>query len=394
MVSTVMTDNFLAALIVLTALAWTRFYRRRSWGSCLLFAALAAASALTKGTALGLAFLPVIYLALRRDLGFLFNPKTLVAGILIAIPVLPWYAATYKMAADGFIYSWGLSYTRLAVPYFARALVHELGLPVVAAYAYGLYLCATRPEPEGKLDVASFAAISLSMIVFPMLAPADLTSRYIIPAIPSLAVVAVWALYQLVERVLSQKAPGQRLRPVMVGAVVLVSVAMAFGPPHLEPFHTERLASHILDARKANPLVLVSGDAVVEGAVIATFAQTDFAMKYYVVRGTQVLGSGNFVGTEYNERFPSDADMAKWIKDNKIGWIIVDDSQLSKSVPSNARLLSVIKSGALGSTMESSVQHRHWLGGTLLLYRLPDADAVPERSLDVFTSLKPSHGGF
>ena len=228
MLDLVMADMLLALFVTLTALAWSRFYTHRSWRWALLFAASAAAAILTKGTGFGLALLPIFYLALKGDLTFLFDRKLLAAGALVAVLTLPWYALTYKMAADGFVYAWGWSYTKLAVPFFLRGLAASLGVPCLLAFVIGLYFnrrqrtrLATHP------DIATLIATVLAMLAFAMLAPADLDRRYLIPILPGIAIVAVWGMSQGLAALTKRQAIA---RPVVI-AVLALSIALVFSMP-------------------------------------------------------------------------------------------------------------------------------------------------------------------
>ena len=48
------------------------------------------------------------------------------AAAVILLLTVPWYAATYRMAASGWNYSWG-SFTLIAVPYFVLGLAGQFG---------------------------------------------------------------------------------------------------------------------------------------------------------------------------------------------------------------------------------------------------------------------------
>jgi Dolichyl-phosphate-mannose-protein mannosyltransferase len=391
LVSTVMADNFLAVLVTLTALGWSAFYYKRTWSSALVFALLAAASILTKGTGFGLALMPVIYLGIKRDLWFLFDKKAIFAAVVVAILTIPWYLATYRLAATGFIYPWGWAYTRLAIPFFVKALPDSVGILIVACYIVGLYFSiATDDAGKEPLDIDVFVAASLSMLIIPMIAPADLLERYLIPALPSAAVVAAWGLQRLISVVPRSQIKRPLVRSSLWGAIVLLSLASVFHKPHLEPYHSGRIASYILDAHEANPLVLVSGAASVEGAVIAAFAERDHSWSHYVVRGTAVLASGNFSGTTYAERFDTPEAMAKWIRNNQIGWIVVQDPIAADAFPHDQILKAALDADLLGARLVQSVPNNRGGGSELRVYALPAAGISPSRSDPVFSELKPS----
>jgi hypothetical protein len=392
LIGTVMVDNFLAVLVTLTALGWARFYRTRTWLGALLFALPAAAAILTKGTAFGLALLPIIHLSLKKDLRFLCNRRTIFSAIVVGLLTIPWYVATYRLAAAGFVYSWGWHYTRMAAPFFLRGLVDSLGIPIAACYVAGLCFAVAGSKGDEPFDIAAFVAASLSMLIMPMITPVDLAERYLIPALPSAAIVATWGLCKSLDRVLPAAAgypASRRLTGSALGAAVfLLSAASVFQKPHLEPYHSGRIAAYILAANKPNPLVLVSGSADVEGALIASFAERDRSWSHYVVRGSAVLARSNFIGGDYAERFKSPGAMAQWIKDNEIGWIVVQAPK--NAFPHNRTLRVALASNLLDARLVASVPNRRNGGSNLLLYALPAADKKPAPADTVFSLLRPS----
>jgi hypothetical protein len=393
LVSTVMADNLLAVLVTLTALGWARFYRVRTWPSALLFALPASAAILTKGTGFGLALLPLIYLLLRKNFRFLFSKAAIFSVIVVGLLVIPWYLLTYRLAAAGFVYSWGWDYTQLAVPFFLRAVVDSLGVPIIACYVAGLGFALFGDTDDAPFDVSAFVAASLAMLAMPMIAPADLAQRYIIAALPSAAIVAAWGLRRLVDRFLPSSAVfGSRRRlagSALGAAVFLLSAASVFHKPHLEPYHTGRIVAAILGAHKPNPLVLVSGSTTFEGAVIATFAERDRSWSHYVVRGTAVLARGNFMGTNYTERFATPVAMAKWIRENQIGWIVIQGPR--NPFPHNRVLKAALAANLLDAHLVAVVPNRRDHGSELRLYALPAVDTAPRPSDEIFAELKPSH---
>jgi Dolichyl-phosphate-mannose-protein mannosyltransferase len=388
LIGTDMADNFLAVLVTLAALSWGRFYKLRTWPSAILFSSFAAAAILTKGTALGLALVPIIHLAFKRDLMFLFNRKTLVSALIVAVPVIPWYLFTYKLAAAGFVYSWGLGYTTIAGPFFLRAVIGSVGVPLAALYVGALYLSAVERECKDGIDIHAFVAASLSMIIFPMFAPADLTERYVIPAVPSVVVVALWGLGRLMN---AAPIPNTKrfVSPILCAAVVTVSAASIYKAPHVEPFHSDQIAAYVLRAKERNPMVLVSGSTALEGAVVASFAEKDRFVTHYIVRGLEVLSSGNFMGSKYDERFKSSASMAEWIKKNEIGWIIVTRSGSPNEFAHTRILREALQSSLLQASLAFSVHNSR--GEDLDLYALPAVNTLPSPTDDIFSELKPSH---
>jgi 4-amino-4-deoxy-L-arabinose transferase-like glycosyltransferase len=393
MLNMAMADNLLAVTVVLTAICWSRFYHGKNWRWGILFAGAAAAAILTKGTAFGLAFMPLIYLAIKRDFKFLLNVKTIAAGCLVGVLTLPWYVLTYKMAADGWVYTWGIAYSKLAIPFFAGALVTCIGVPGVLAYMAGIGLYAGRKQTNDQtvqqLDIAAFVAASLAMILFAMVAPADLDPRYLIAALPCIAVVTVWGAAQCIGMILRRPPPAL---PVSAGvaALMLVSLLLVFQPPATRSFHTAQLVDKIVAAHELNPFILVSGNVFAEGAFIASFAERDPAKRYYVVRAQKALASTNWMASSYTLKFTTPSEMAQWIKDNAIGWIAIDTDAAHPEFPHNALLKNVLDNGLLSARLVDTVTHG---SGMMQLYALPAVSATPAMSDSLRAALAPGHLG-
>lgn len=393
MLNMAMADNLLAVTVVLTAMCWSRFYHGKDWRWGVLFAVAAATAILTKGTAFGLAFMPLIYLAIKRDFKFLLNVKTIVAGSLVGVLTLPWYALTYKMAADGWVYAWGISYSQLAIPFFAGALVTCIGIPCVLAYMAGIAVCAWRTPTNGltapQPDIAAFVAASLAMILFAMVAPADLDPRYLIAALPCIAVVTVWGAAQCVGMIL-RLSPSSVPVAAGVAALMLASLLLVFQPPTTRAFHTAQLVEKILAAQEKNPLILVSGNVFAEGAFIASFAERDPGKHYYVVRAQKALASTNWMASSYALKFTTASEMAQWIKDNAIGWIVIDTDTSHPEFPHNVLLKNALDNGLLSARLVDNVTHD---SGAMQLYALPAVSAIPVMSESLRAALAPGHLG-
>lgn len=393
MLNMAMADNLLAVTVVLTAICWSRFYHAKDWRWGVLFALTAAAAILTKGTAFGLAFMPLIYLALKRDFKFLFNLKTIVAGCLVGALTLPWYALTYKMAADGWVYTWGIAYSKLAIPFFAGALVTSIGIPSVVAYLAGIAVCMRRTPTYAPTtqepDIATFVAASLAMILFAMVAPADLDPRYLIAALPCIAIVAVWGAAQCIGTI-ARLAPSTLPVSAGVAALTLVSLLLVFQVPATRSFHTDQFVEKIIAAQEPNPFILVSGNVFAEGAFIASFAERDPAKHYYVVRAQKALASTNWMASSYALKFTTPVELAQWIKDNAIGWIVIDTDTAHPEFPHNLLLKNALDNGLLSARLIDTVAHA---SGSMQLYALPAVSAHPELSDSLRAALAPGHLG-
>jgi hypothetical protein len=204
LIDTDMADNLLGLLVFLSAYAWSKFYRERSAKWATILAMSMSAAILTKGSAYGLLLLPVLYVCLKRDWRFLFDRKTILSFTAILIVTVPWYVVTYRLAASGWVYSWGWTYISIALVTFAKSFLSNFGLPCTIGVLAAATFLVRRPE-TGTIDIAAYAVSALAMFVFISLVPADLAPRYLIPTYACGSIVAVWGI--------SEAPPIDRSRP-------------------------------------------------------------------------------------------------------------------------------------------------------------------------------------
>lgn len=379
LINLIMADNMLAVLVFASGLAWEQLYYRRTWRCSLIFAFTASAAILTKGSGFGLSLLPLFFLLIKRDLKSITCSKFIVSGALIAFATIPWYVATYKYAADGFNYSWGWTFSRKAIPIYCAGLVTSVGLPVVAGYFLGVLRVFL-----GKADAdVGHASTSLAMLFFACIAPADITTRYLIPAVPGMVVVAVSGLHVMFDAPPISAKIGAWPKRFGPAVCMMISVATIFQEPHIEPFYATDVAK-IVSNMGANPLVLVSGGIAAEGAVITAFAKNERLPYHYIVRGTKVLSSSNFMGSDYQTRFNNASDVDKWIKANKIGYIIFYTDSDGNRFAHNGMLRATLESDTDYYKMQAVVGG---LRGDALIYALPNADYIPGPDATIFSEI-------
>ena len=386
----VMADTLEALTVAVATVCWGVFYKDRGWLSCFLFALTAALSILTKGTGFGLALMPFIYVAFRRDAAFLFNPKTLVAAALVAALTGPWYLYTYRMAADGFVYAWGWAYSRLAIPFFLRGVIDAVGPVGSLVYCYGVFRCFVSSGKTGFAPhpvILAFAASSLGMILFPMFAPADLDARYLIPALPGVVIVAFAGFYQALESVPWLVAHKRIARSIPV-LVFIASTALLIRLPHAVSLHSDVIVHYIMASGQPNMLTLVTGSVGAEGAFISSFAEADRQKQHYVIRAQKALASSNWMASSYALKFSTADAVANWINDAGIGWVVLDEDSRRREFPHSALLKAAIAQGSLHAQLRQVVDHE---GGRMLLYSLPQAANMATLSDTLSSALYPGH---
>ena len=289
LIDTDMADNLLGLLVFLSTYAWSRFYQERSAKWAAVLAITMSAAILTKGSAYGLLLLPVIYVSLKRNWRFLFEQKTILTFGAILVVTVPWYVATYRLAAGGFVYSWGWTYSSTALVAFAKSVLSDFGLPGTIGFLSAAVFLVRSPD-TGTIDIAAYAVSSFAMFIFISIVPADLAPRYLIPTYACGSIVAVWGIWRLLQSIV----PGLTRHPIALQVLdgdigVCCQSVQTFQLPHVESFHAQAIVDQILRSKTKNPLILISGSSRFEGAIIASLAQTDRDHVFYALRGAQTL---------------------------------------------------------------------------------------------------------
>ena len=380
----VMLDTFLALWVLGAALTWSQFARRPGLGWAALFALCAIGAIMTKGNGFGLALLPLLHAAITRNTRPLLDWRAWLAAVAIAVVTVPWYAFTYRMAADGFNYAWGWDYTGRAIPAYARALVPSLGVIGLIGFVAGVVAAARRVDGDRDQMLASLAATVLAMALFQVVAPAYITPRYLVSLVPAAVAVSALGLAFLVRQVIPRL---QRVGGPAVAFLLLVNAATILELPHVAPFGMDRVARLVLQAEGGNPLVLIAGSGRAEGALIAAFAELDPARTHYVLRGTQLLGTGNFMGTQYQERFADTDELVRWLDDSGIGWLVVDDSGDARELAANRQIDAILAAPRPGWDL---VEDHQSAAGEVRLFRLPTALPTPAQVKDILQRLQPN----
>ncbi len=377
----VMLDTVMALLVCWAALCWAAFARRPGLLPAAAFAACSVVAILTKGDGFGLALLPLVHAALTRTLRPLLSWQAWAAAAVVAVLTLPWHLATFRMQASGFNYAFGWAYTGHALPAYASALVDNLGVIGVIGLLVGLRQAA-RTGGGGSPDqtLAALASTVLAMGCFTLIAPADISARYLVVLIPCAVVVSTVGMASLI-------APLTIRWTVAVPALLVLNAALVLRWPHVAPFGMQAVAKRILHDRSENPLVLALGSTRAEGALIAAFDELDPGRTHYVLRGTQQLAGGNLMGTRYQSRFATTAAAAAWLADSGIGWLVADMSPDAYALEHDRQLVAVLLAAGSGWTLCDS--HKS-ADGEVRLYCRPGIMPTPGKVRDLLRRAVPN----
>ncbi len=381
-VGTVMLDIFLSVLVLLTCIAWANYARTGRTAWAVAFALCASAAILTKGNAYGLGLLPVLYMALSGQAALAANWRTWLSAAIVLALTVPWYALTYKISSDGFVYAWGLDYTARAIPAYSRGALNSLGPIGLAAFGLGTGLIAQRAwRGERDETLLACAAGAIGLFLFIVVAPADIQERYLIAAMPAAIVVAALGLWSLASRECRARLPA-----MVVAGALLLNAALTFRAPPVSSHVMDAAAHDILASPDPAPLVLIAAGAKGEGALTAAFAALDPAHAYYVIRASKALAASNFLGTDYRARFSDADDVRRWIADSRIGWLVLDDDPDSLAMLHDKQLAALAAAGQHGWDLVSEHASPK---DSIRVFRLRGPPAIPAEIAAVLHQVAP-----
>jgi hypothetical protein len=351
-----MLDQPLAACAFAATLAWTAFQSRRKSHHIVLFSLLSALAVLIKGNGWLLLFVPPLHIALTGDWRLLRDWRLWAAAALAAAIVGPWYAATAGISADGFNYRPGPAYAVEALAFDLRALAVALGLAFPLAI-YGAFAEWRRRKADSERwsAVAACLALALATLILQSLVPVDLDARYMAPAIPPLAVLAI----------LGGIAALERLPKAAVAAAVLLLVPGLLHLAWREQKVDLRLEEAARDARGA---WLIDGGSGPEGAFTAAMAVRDPALRGYAVRGSKLLADSDFMGRHYRLRFTDAQAVLGELRRLGIGAIVLSQAAGTPILPHTNLLRAALTSPGSGYRLTTVYPYRN-RPGTTEVYR-------------------------
>ena len=377
----VMLDVPIAFLTCLAMLAWARFLLDGTWPWSVAFGLTAAGAIMVKGNGILLALVPPLSVALIGRLRLLWNWRFWVPALIAGVLTVPWYLITYKITAGGFSYPWGREYIVMAIPAYSSMLLNQIGVVGILFATLGAFRVLRNREWDWRyaLGISAICVVA-GGFAFTCVVPSGIGGRYLAPLVPALVVLA----YLGAESVVTWQAPTTRVLVLALCFLAVIGVECEFSSTSSGGMNAA--ANVIFAAPEDNAFILVGSTVEGEGAITAEIAARDRRHERYVVRGFGVLGSGDFMGTDYRSRFTTSNELAQWIERHGIGWVIIDTSPKSLAFAHNAQLLQIAQSSPDAWKL---VGQFPILNGETLLYEV----SVPVKSIDhteLLSELRPA----
>ena len=362
-----MVDQPLAACLLAATATWIAYVERQTWVRAVGFSALAALAILVKGNGWVAVLIPVFHIALTRRWQLLLSVKIIVAAVLGALAVVPWYLVTAKIAADGFNFEAGFPYAWRALSANLPVLANNVSLPGLglALFATVAEWRARKADPARWNVVAGLVALVLSTLTLQSIVPVDIVDRYMAPALPAIVVLALLGAWRLLT--LNR---GRDAGPARVGAGVVLAICMLVpGVLHL----TQRLPKSDVGAQEAAVLVspvasggitVVDGSAGYEGAVIAAAAVRDPQLRSYMVRSSKMLADSNFMGSTYNLKFAGSVGVLAELARLGVQNVVLVRARDLPAYPHSEQLLAALSQAGSGYHLRARIAHRGRAGST------------------------------
>lgn len=319
----IMTEGPLSLTCGLAILGLARLLERDDWTGAMQFAVGAIAALLIKGLALALVLLPLAAILLAWRWERLRSKRLWAAALAVGVCTAPWYLLFYRTAIEtwsgGSAPTWG--YAAYALRYYPRAL-WDLGGPgflglALVGFAAGIW----HREERARWSV--YLAWTPVLFVFLATIPSSAEARHLILAAPVLACAATMGAWTLAgERT--------RERRLMLSMMILMLAYVPLGMRHpTKQFHGfEEVAMRCLvDPGLSSGPFLVASDAAGEGMLVSEFLLRRAGQEPpCVLRGSKLLGSGNWLGHGYEPRFASAAELEAFLVSLPLSVLVIDAS--------------------------------------------------------------------
>ena len=322
----IMLDYPATLAMLVSTLCFARFARTGQIGGGLLFGTAAAAAILTHGRAWALGLVPEVTLALTSRWYLLRRLGFWLAGIPVLIACVPWYVFTLNM-----LNGWtgdGVSFRAQAVAGFAWSIYLSAGLPVLIFALIGLWKTIIRVKPRAELapEWAALAGLAIATLLLCSVAPAPIDDRYMLPVLPSIALFSAAGVNEIAHRV------GARLpiRIVRAGLALTLTAACcveSFGLPlQLRNRGYDALVRDVMARVSDVPQVwLISSGSIGEGCLVAAVALQEARPISYVLRGKTILGGGDMLWRNMQDRFDTPAKLASLLDEIPVTIVVIDD---------------------------------------------------------------------
>lgn len=319
----VMTELPLAFSCTAAAFCFGRFLETDRARYSVLFGLFAVWGILTKGSALALALVPPVAIALSRRWDLLRRPALWVSAGIVGLACGPWYVATIDISTSSWVggSSPTAGHTFEAAIFYPWELIKLAGFGVALVALFGVFGVLGSDLKRGRW-AALFAWLPASLLPY-VFVPTGLQARHLALAVP------VWImLAALGTRAAMAHLPKLRWSGIhAVPLLILVSLLPLARIVRKDVHGYESAARDLLaDASLADAVFLIESDAIGEGSFIAGVAMNEERPGHVVLRASKMLGTTDWMGRGYESAFESVEDMEAFLKRVPVDVLVIDDS--------------------------------------------------------------------
>jgi hypothetical protein len=290
--SLVMVDTLVALFSFLAIIRFGRYLDSGHWKDAALFGMWASAAILSKYNGLALAFVPPLCVVLTRRWKLLFRRSTLLPAVIVCVICGSWYLPMWRLIAYAAEPLPSLGTIVPAMKANTIALMQAMGVPVLIVAAIGMALVMRRAPIEKRGTFIAAAAFVIGCWLFHSLTIPEPEPRYMVSTVAPLILFLTVGIYNLSRRL--------NCRPVLLAAGITAAYAAGsftvIRTPHLG---YAEVASAITRPGQAREIILTVGTPEREGMAVSEIAMRDRRPGHYVLRGSKVLATSTWVGTNY-----------------------------------------------------------------------------------------------
>jgi len=318
----VMTEAPLTLLCTAAAIACGRFFDAGRVQDAILFGGLAGLAVLTKGSALGLAGVPLIALLLTGRWDRARRPAFWGSAVIVVLLAAPWYVRTLGFTQSTWVggASPNLGFSAAALTFYGRELAHLGGWGLLLSGVLGAIVLLGGSGPRGRW--AALIAWPPSLLLLHAVVPSSLDERHLVLLAPTLCAVACAGLARLARNLGWTRGAGTWLPLVLLGVFLLER----FELPRKHWLGVGAAARSIVaEPRFAESVLLICSDVAGEGAFVVAVAQADRPRPgHYVLRASKTLSTSDWVGRDYRLRFATSEQVADWLEEVPVGLVAFD----------------------------------------------------------------------
>lgn len=381
---------------LLAAFSAARAIRTGSHGATAVLGLSLGAAVMIKGNAWALVPATVGALAATRRLRVLWNWQFALAGLTAfglaaGFYLLTLQSSTHVIKTRALDWPWISG----AVLFYILAISRHIGLPYIMLATIGAI--AVTQAAVRKRDLLSgcdpvwivsvwWIAATFLFHIFVTIGP---EWRYLCLAAPFVALFAGRGF----EALIAANAPSSLVRLAgILMAVILVAATLA-GTVRLPSsarggFRLAAQEANRLLSASPNKALLVAGDSIVEGRATAEIALTDRGRQIYVLRGSKILASDDWMGRSYRPLFATAREAAAEFDRIPISVVVLSRGDTPR-VTHESQIEEIVTNPAFGWNL-----HKRWnldygrAAETIEIYWNPANASRPIQSFRVDLSQK------